>query len=44
MAGRRNRRQRALLWAGIALITAGVVLLAYVGWELYGTTWLSKRE
>jgi sortase A len=44
VAGRRNRRQRALLWAGIALITAGVVLLAYVGWELYGTTWLSKRE
>ncbi|MFC7496594.1 MULTISPECIES: class E sortase [unclassified Nocardioides] len=38
------RRRRKLLWAGLALIVAGVAVLAYVGWELYGTTWVAKRE
>jgi sortase A len=43
MAGR-GRRGRVLLWAGVALVVAGVAVLGYVGWELYGTTWVAKRE
>jgi sortase A len=41
---RRGTRGKVLLGAGIALVVAGVAILGYVGWELYGTTWLSKRE
>jgi sortase A len=26
------------------MMLAGLCVLGYVGWELYGTTWLSKRE
>jgi sortase A len=26
------------------MIVAGVLVLGYVGWQLYGTTWVSKRE
>jgi sortase A len=26
------------------MIAAGLLVLGYVGWQLYGTTWLSKRE
>lgn len=33
-----------MLWSGLVLIVAGLVVLGYVGWQLYGTTWLSKRE
>lgn len=41
---RRGTRGRVLLGTGIALVVAGVAVLGYVGWELYGTTWVSKRE
>jgi sortase A len=30
--------------AGVVLMVAGVSLLAYVGWQLYGTTWVAERE
>ncbi len=43
MAGQRKRR-RLLVGSGVLLIVAGVALLGYVGWQLYGTTWVSKRE
>jgi sortase A len=39
----RNRRSRALTGVGYALIVAGAGVLAYVGFELYGTTWLAQR-
>jgi sortase A len=51
VAGRRRdealdgrRRSRPLLWTGVALLLAGVCVLGYLGWEVYGTTWVSKRE
>jgi len=28
----------------VALVVAGVAVLGYIGWELYGTTWVAKRE
>ena len=33
-----------LVWVGVTMIVAGVCVLGYVGWQLYGTTWLSQRE
>lgn len=46
---RRDEQQRRggwrpLIWVGVALIVAGVMVFGYVGWQLYGTTWVSKRE
>jgi sortase A len=32
------------VWVGVAMIVAGLLVLGYVGWQLYGTTWQSKRE
>lgn len=43
-ANLRDRRSRTLTKVGCALIIAGAVVLGYVGWEVYGTTWLAKRE
>jgi sortase A len=31
-------------WSGVALILAGLATLGYVGWQLWGTTWVSERE
>lgn len=54
MAGMRRTRanqanpgsqgRRAGFWVGIALVVAGLVALGYVGWEFWGTTWVSHRE
>lgn len=38
------RRRRWLLWSGSALVLAGLGMLAYVGWQMYVTNWLSQRE
>ena len=35
---------RIAFWSGVTLILAGLVVLGYVGWQLWGTTWVSKRE
>jgi sortase A len=35
---------RIAFWSGVALIVAGLVTLGYVGWQLWGTTWVSQRE
>lgn len=37
-------RVRVALWSGVALVVAGLVVLGYVGWQFWGTTWVSKRE
>jgi sortase A len=36
--------RRASLWFGVALITVGVALLGYVGWQYYGTNWVAHRR
>ena len=39
-----GRGHRIAFWSGVALIGAGLVMIGYVGWQLWGTTWVSQRE
>ncbi|GAA1797259.1 hypothetical protein GCM10009795_048370 [Nocardioides hankookensis] len=32
------------MWVGVAMMLAGLCVIGYIGWELWGTTWVSKRE
>lgn len=41
-APRQVRRRRALMAAGGSLILAGLVVLGYVAWQLWGTTWVAQ--
>lgn len=38
------KKGRGLFWAGCALITAGVLVLAWVAWEFWGTNWVSHQR
>ena len=40
----RSKARRITFWVGIGLILAGLGLLAYVAWQLWGTNWVSKRH
>lgn len=40
----RTRRQKVLTWVGVALLAAGLGFLAWIGWQLWVTTWLSHRQ
>lgn len=37
-------RSRLLRASGWTLVLTGLVLLGYVGWQLWGTTWVSERR
>lgn len=37
-------RRRGSLWLGLVLVAAGLSVLGYVGWQLWGTTWVAQRE
>lgn len=39
-----GRRNRWILWPGVALIVAGLGLLAYVAWQFVGTNYVSHRH
>jgi sortase A len=39
----RGRRRGAAFYVGLALVLAGLGLLGYVGWQMYGTNIVSKR-
>ncbi|MEZ5093968.1 class E sortase [Nocardioides sp.] len=41
---RRSPAQRAVTVAGVLLVLGGVGLLGWVGWEMYGTNWVSHRK
>lgn len=42
---RRTRRRRPLgWWIGVGLILAGLGVLGWVGWQLWGTNWTSRKE
>jgi len=45
MGGMASRRRNPwLFWPGIALVVAGLAVLGYVGWQLWGTNWVSERQ
>jgi sortase A len=31
-------------WAGVALLTIGLAMLGYVGWQLYGTNYVARQQ
>lgn len=33
-----------MIGAGVALLTAGVLVLGYLGWQYFGTNWVSHRR
>lgn len=39
-----HRGRRSVFVAGIVMVVAGLVVLGYVAWELYGTTIVSKQR
>jgi len=39
-----QRGRRATFWSGMVLIVAGLTLLGYVAWQLWGTNWVSERH
>ncbi|MCW2768287.1 MAG: rane protein [Nocardioides sp.] len=41
---RRSRGPRVLRTAGLALIVAGSVVLAWLGWQFWGTNWVSHQR
>jgi sortase A len=40
----RGSRHGITFWLGLGLVAAGFALLAYVGWQLYGTNIISERR
>ena len=41
---RPQRRSRPLRTAGLVLLTAGIAVLGYVGWQMFGTNVVSKHR
>ncbi len=41
---RRDRRRGWTFWIGLGLVLAGLSLLAWIGWQLYGTNVVSQRR
>ncbi|MFT3873882.1 MAG: class E sortase [Nocardioides sp.] len=41
---RRTSRQRLLTAIGLLLVGAGLVVLGWVAWQLWGTNWISQRH
>lgn len=44
MSSTTSAGRRVTLWTGIVMIAAGVVILGYVGWQFFGTNWVSERH
>lgn len=39
-----QRRRRSMVVVGLVMITAGVVVLAWLAWQFLGTNWVSERR
>jgi sortase A len=44
MSAKTSVRARWLWRSGLALVVVGVLIFGYVGWQLWGTNWQSKRK
>lgn len=42
--GERRARRTLTFWIGVAMVLGGVVMLAWVAWQMWGTNWQSKKE
>lgn len=40
----RSRGRRIAFWLGLGLVFAGIGILLWLAWEIWGTTWISNRE
>jgi sortase A len=40
----RTSRRGPAFWFGTAMVLAGVVMLGYVGWQMWGTNYVSERK
>ncbi len=43
MGKREPRRRGAGFWVGLTMVAAGLAMLGYVGWQLFGTNYVSKQ-
>lgn len=41
---RRKSRRRISFWIGLGLLLAGLGILAWLAWQIWGTNWVSRRE
>jgi sortase A len=41
---RKSAGRRITFWFGIGLILAGVAMLGYVAWQLWGTNWIARKH
>lgn len=41
---RAKPRHRVTFWIGVGLLLAGLGILAWLAWEIWGTNWISQRE
>lgn len=44
MTSQRGRRRRLVTVIGLLMVLGGIVMLGWVGWQLYGTNWVSQRK
>ena len=44
MVGKRKTRRSITFWLGLGMVAAGLVMLGWVAWQMWGTNWVSKRE
>lgn len=40
----RSRPRRITFWFGVTLMAAGLAMLGWVGWQFWGTNWVSQRH
>jgi sortase A len=41
---RRDRRRAWTFWLGLGLVLAGIAILGWIGWQLYGTNVVSQKR
>lgn len=39
-----RRRRGPLFWGGLGMVTAGLAILGWLGWQFWGTNWVSNQR